>query len=61
MINPPNEKRCSKCWKALDLKTALELEEKDREEKEMLDAEIKRQGQSIDYLLSELKRLKTNS
>lgn len=60
MPNSSESTICSKCGKALDLKTALEFEEKDREEKESLNAEIKRQSQAIDHLFQEINRLKKN-
>jgi len=36
MVNPVDAKLCSKCGKPLDLKTALEYEEKEKEEKKLL-------------------------
>lgn len=50
---------CEKCSKPLDLKIALEAEEKGKEEKEWLKDEVKRQGQIIDNLLDEFNKLKS--
>lgn len=38
--NPPNSTICTKCGKPLDLKTALEIEEKEREEKESIQSQL---------------------
>lgn len=40
MPNSPDSKICSKCGRALDLKTALEKEEKEQEEKENLQKQL---------------------
>jgi len=40
MVNPIDAKLCSKCGKPLDLKTALENEEKEKEEKKLLMAKL---------------------
>ncbi len=60
MPNAPDSKICSKCGKALDLKTALEIEEKDREEKQNLQDEVNRQGQAIENLVKQLEDIKLN-
>jgi hypothetical protein len=58
--NSPTTNMCYKCGKPLDLKTALEIEEHDKQKQESLDAEIKRQSQAIDYLIKEINDLKIN-
>jgi integrase len=59
-INMPLNKICSECSRPLDLETAIQEEEKEQKVKESLDAEIKRQGQAIEYLLSEFQKIKKN-
>ena len=48
---------CCRCGKPLDLKTALQIEEKDKEKQEMLEDRIARQEQATKTILEKLESL----
>ncbi len=56
MPNPPESNSCSKCGKPLDLQTAMELEEKEREEKELLQERMKNLEEESEKEFNEMKR-----
>ena len=58
MPNSPDSTICSKCGKPLDIKTALEMEENDRQKQQMLEDKIARQEQAISNILEKIDRLK---
>lgn len=58
MPNPSQSRTCSKCGRPLDLETALEIDEKTSEEKNLLNDEVARQGQAIKELIREIKEIK---
>ena len=47
MVNSPESTMCSKCGRALDLKTALEIEEKDKREKEQQQNKIRELEENV--------------
>ena len=51
MPNATDSKLCNKCGKPLDLESALEIEEKQKEKEQSLMDELSRQRQAIEYLL----------
>jgi len=55
--NSYDSKICSKCGKSLDLKAALEIEEKDKEKQQMLEDRIARQEQATQTILEKLETL----
>jgi len=57
MMNSPDSSICTKCGKPLDLKVALEIEEKDKEKQEMLEDRIARQEQATKTILEKLDAL----
>jgi len=57
MMNSPDSSICTKCGKPLDLKVALEIEEKDKEKQEMLEDRIARQEQATKAILEKLESL----
>ncbi len=57
MMNSPDSSICTKCGKPLDLKVALEIEEKDKEKQEMLEDRIARQEQATKAILEKLDAL----
>jgi len=57
MPNSTDAEICNKCGKPLDLKTALEIEEKDKEKQEMLEDRIARQEQATKAILEKLEAL----
>jgi len=57
MPNSTDSEICNKCGKPLDLKTALEIEEKDKEKQEMLEDRIARQEQATKAILMKLEKL----
>ena len=61
MQNPPHTKQCTKCGKPLDVKTAIEIEETEKEEKKLQKDEVARQGQIIKNLVSEVNNLKNQA
>ena len=50
--NSPESTICQKCGKPLDLETAIQEEEKEKEENKLLKDEVIRQRQVLDYLIS---------
>ena len=56
MPNPANSELCSKCGKPLDLKVALEQEEKERQEKESLKERMKKLEVESDNKYSQLEK-----
>ena len=56
MPNPANSESCSKCGKPLDLKVALEQEEKERQEKESLKERMKKLEEESDNKYSQLEK-----
>lgn len=57
MINSPESTMCSKCGRALDLKTALEKEEEESKHKQMMEDKISRQEQVINTILEKISKL----
>jgi len=57
MPNSPESDLCNKCGKPLDLKVALEIEEKDKEKHQMLEDRIARQEQATKTILEKLETL----
>ena len=53
MPNPPNSKMCSKCGKVLDLKTAIENEEKNQTEKEDLEKYVKNLQENMETIVEQ--------
>ena len=56
--NSPESKLCSKCGKALDLQTAWEIEEKDKQRQQMLEDRIQAQNKELEKDQSEIKKTK---
>lgn len=50
--NAWDSKLCTQCGKPLDLEAALDAEEKHQKKEQWMEDELKRQSQSIEYLLS---------
>ena len=53
--NSPESTICQKCGKPLDLETAIQEEEKEKEEKQFLKDELARLSQAVDTILKENK------